>query len=67
VAAHFAGRTAELRALTKMVQGATGSTGTVVIAAVSGTAGVGKTALAVQFAHQVAGRFLDGGCRRFCR
>ncbi|MEJ3748545.1 BTAD domain-containing putative transcriptional regulator [Actinomycetes bacterium KLBMP 9797] len=50
----FAGRQDTLDALDELV--ATGG----VIAAVSGTAGVGKTALAVHWAHRVAKRFPDG-------
>ena len=54
---HFTGREAELAALTGQVADAVG---TVVISAVGGTAGIGKTALAVYFAHQVADQFPDG-------
>jgi tetratricopeptide (TPR) repeat protein/DNA-binding SARP family transcriptional activator len=53
----FTGRAAELRMLGRLLNEAAG---TVVITAVGGTAGVGKTALAVHWAHQVAGRFPDG-------
>src|SRR6202034_3390381 len=53
----FAGRQHELKLLSELL-GRPG--GTAVIAAVGGTAGVGKTALAVQWAHQVAAEFPDG-------
>jgi DNA-binding SARP family transcriptional activator/Tfp pilus assembly protein PilF len=74
----FAGRSAELAALTALLDqgGPAGTTGpaeqslqpadaarperTLVISAIGGTAGVGKTALAVQWAHQVAVQFPDG-------
>ncbi|HZN17944.1 MAG TPA: BTAD domain-containing putative transcriptional regulator, partial [Micromonosporaceae bacterium] len=49
----FAGRGAEVAILDGLLHGG----GTVVV---SGTAGVGKTALAVQWAHRVAAKFPDG-------
>jgi DNA-binding SARP family transcriptional activator len=57
--AGFTGRAAELTALTGMLDQA-GTPGTLVISAIGGTAGVGKTALALYWAHQVAGQFPDG-------
>ena len=68
----FAGREAELKELDALLDqagpdgeedgedGEGGPRGTVVISAVAGMAGVGKTALAVRWARRVAGRFPDG-------
>ncbi|MFF3326357.1 BTAD domain-containing putative transcriptional regulator [Streptomyces sp. NPDC002889] len=55
----FAGRLAELtRTRALLPEGATPST--VVISAIGGMAGVGKTTLAVHWAHEIAPRFPDG-------
>ncbi len=56
----FAGRAGELKMLDELLGQAGGPGGTVVISAIAGTGGVGKTALAVHWAHLVADRFPDG-------
>ncbi|MEU3645517.1 BTAD domain-containing putative transcriptional regulator [Lentzea sp. NPDC034063] len=55
---HFAGREHELERLTDLVGARPGEP--LLISAINGIGGVGKTALAVQWAHQVADRFPDG-------
>jgi tetratricopeptide (TPR) repeat protein/transcriptional regulator with XRE-family HTH domain len=58
---HFVGRDDELAALTRLLgQAEENKPGTMVISAIGGTAGVGKTALALHWAHQVARHFPDG-------
>ena len=56
----FTGRQAELDRLTAAAAGFRGSGGVVRVFAVEGMGGIGKTALALRAAHQVAGWFPDG-------
>jgi tetratricopeptide (TPR) repeat protein len=57
---HFVGRASELTALTRLRDDVGTGPATAVISTIGGMAGVGKTALAVHWAHQVAGEFPDG-------
>jgi DNA-binding SARP family transcriptional activator/tetratricopeptide (TPR) repeat protein len=59
-AAQFSGRAAELAVVTGLLGAPAGKLpGTVLISAIDGMPGVGKTALAVHVGHQVASRFPD--------
>ena len=57
---HFVGRRAALAALTALLPDRLGAPGTVLTALVGGTAGIGKTALAIHWAHHVTEHFPDG-------
>ncbi|MEV6232643.1 tetratricopeptide repeat protein [Saccharopolyspora shandongensis] len=56
---HFINRTVEQDALTTLLKGA-GNDHTVLVSTIDGLAGVGKSTLVVQWAHQVREQFTDG-------
>ena len=59
-APHFVGRDDELGELTRLLEVSAPGWNPIAVLAIDGTAGVGKTALALRWANQVAQRFPDG-------
>jgi len=55
----FVGRERELASLTRLLS-SEAQEGAPVLAVISGTAGIGKTSLALHWAHKIAGSFPDG-------
>lgn len=58
--AHFTGRADNLTFLDALLADTRSARKTAVISAIDGTAGVGKTALAIHWAHRVRGQFPNG-------
>lgn len=57
---HFVGRQTALATMDRLLTSGTDQPGAVVVSAIAGTAGIGKTAFAVHWAHRVRERFPDG-------